>query len=704
MSVLSAIKQPAATRLKQFLAPCNVAAATFASIWCYWRVCCGCRISILEYFVNFRLLVLVLVTTVLLQAQENVRHWWGIIAGWSLLDHHAGMPVYEGQPECGRFTRGRSSGFLAGISYDRRLLGWVEATGRLTLWQRPARLELVTDNGLEAYDPEQNQYVPFLRRHIWQASLWYLGVEVGARLYPLQLLQVHAPLWLRLGVDVAYPAFGADYEQTEEILQPRALLFPDGTRRHTIARGPIADVATAFGVLAALGGTIPLRPRMALLPEIGLRYGVNSLRSSQQWTVHTGFVAVGLRLDLSAPPVVQPQPVVSPPPPPSPPPLILSLDLPEPVRIQEAVVTETFPLLPYVFFDSASSDLPVRYLPLIEDASFSDTALPHSTMTIYYHLLHILGKRLTEDSTAVIVITGTTDGREVPPSLQPALARGRAEAIAAYLRSRWHVRPHQIRVTIAASPSIPSNPAYPEGVVENRRVELSSPSSTLFAPIIHERFREYIVQRSQIVLRLPTLPAAVQRWRVHARHGQYMLGSRHGDGIPPPLLRLSLDSAALIQRAPFLSTRDSLACDLELWMSDGSTITATIYAPVERTMSKFERRRLSLVVFDFDRADFSPTNRELVERFILASVTPHSRIRITGSTDRLGEAAYNVQLSQARANEARRLIERVAPSARIEEVRGIGAAELFDNASPEGRYYCRTVTIVVETPLEESPR
>lgn len=305
---------------------------------------------------NFRLLVLVLVTTVLLQAQENVRHWWGIIAGWSLLDHHAGMPVYEGQPECGRFTRGRSSGFLAGISYDRRVLGWVEATGRLTLWQRPARLELVTDNGLEAYDPEQNQYVPFLRRHIWQASLWYLGVEVGARLYPLQLLQVHAPLWLRLGVDVAYPAFDADYEQTEEILQPRALLFPDGTRRHTIARGAIADVATAFGVLAALGGTIPLRPRMALLPEIGLRYGVTSLRSSQQWIVHSAFIAIGIRFELSAP--------ESPPPVPEPPrkklespspPIALTLASPEPVLIQEAVVTETFPLLPYVFFDSASA-------------------------------------------------------------------------------------------------------------------------------------------------------------------------------------------------------------------------------------------------------------------------------------------------------------------------------------------------------------
>jgi outer membrane protein OmpA-like peptidoglycan-associated protein len=118
-------------------------------------------------------------------------------------------------------------------------------------------------------------------------------------------------------------------------------------------------------------------------------------------------------------------------------------------------------------------------------------------------------------------------------------------------------------------------------------------------------------------------------------------------------------------------------------------------------MSKFERRRLSLVVFDFDRADLTPQNRALVERFVVSGITPRSRVRITGTTDRLGEASYNMQLSQARADQARRTIESVLPSAQIEDVRGLGASQLlFDNSLPEGRFYCRTVTITIETPLD----
>lgn len=645
--------------------------------------------------------ICLLLGTFSLSAHEGEPQRWGVFVGWSLLDHRAEMPVYDGQPECGSFTAGRSSGLLAGISYDRRFFDWLELAARATLWHRPAQLELVTDNGLEAYDPERNQYVPFIRRHVWTAQMWYIGIEASGRFYPLRLAGISLPLWLRFGGDVSYPAFGATYEQTEEIVQPRTLLFPDGTRRHTIAAGPVADPATTFGALATLGATLPLRDRLELLPEVGIRYGLNSLRSTQRWIVHAAFVTLGVRFDLSPSPVVEPPPSPPPPPPPpSPPVLALSVATPEPPQIQEAIMTETFPLLPYVFFDSASSALPIRYLPLIETATFTDTALPHSTLEIYYHLLHILGKRLANDTSAVLTVTGTTDGYEVPPSQQPALARARAEAIAAYLRSTWKVRPSQLVVATSSTPSIPSNPAYPEGIVENRRVELSSTSPTLFAPIVHERFREYIVQRRRIVVHSVPPPVPIARWELVARYRSTELARRTGEGMMPTVLALDLDSTGLVAVASQLSASDSLECLLQAETGDGTVLSATAAVPIERTQSKFERSRLSLVVFDFDRADLSPINRQLVQRFVLDAVKPSSRIRIVGSTDRLGEALYNLQLSQARADEARRYIQQIIPTARIEEARGIGSSQLlFDNATPEGRYYCRTVTILVETPI-----
>ncbi|MCS7000807.1 MAG: OmpA family protein [Bacteroidota bacterium] len=638
-----------------------------------------------------------------LGAQESVRQWWGGMIGWSWMDHRARIPVYEGQPECGEFTRGRSTGLMGAITYDREMLPWFEISARVAAWQRPARLELLADNGLEAFDPDQNAYVPFVRRHVWNANVLFVGVELSSRLYPVRLFGGDIPLWLRLGADVAYPAFGADYEQTEEIVQPRAVLFPDGTRRHVIARGAIEDVATALGGIGAIGMRILLRPQVELLPEIGIRYGLTSLRSNHRWDVHTVFAALGVRFDFDRPPE---EPLPPPPPPPPPPPaeptVLLDLALPEPVRIQETVVTETFPLLPYVFFDSASSVLPARYMPLVEEKTFADSMLPRSTLGIYYHLLHILGRRLAADSSAVLTITGTTDGAEVPAPQQVTLARARAEAVAAYLRSHWQLRPHQLVITTAPAPSMPSNPAYPEGMAENRRVELSSSTIELFSPIVHERFREYLVQRRRIALRLKS-PIAAVRWEIQAFYGATVLGYRHGDGPLPEHIALDLDSAALEQIAASISSQDSIPCELRAWTATGQVLTGKISVPIERTLSKFERSRLSLVVFDFDRADLSPSNREMVRRFVLAAVKPPSRIRITGSTDRLGEAAYNVRLSQARADEARQFIEHLVPSARIEEARGVGPSRLlFDNALPEGRYYCRTVTILVETPMSSS--
>lgn len=643
------------------------------------------------------------VVGVCIHAQEaSPPQWWGVFGGWSLLDHRANMPIYEGQPECGSFTRGRASGLLLGISYDRPLAAWFEGSARLVFWQRPARLEFSSDNGLEAYDPEQDEYVPFVRRHVWEASLWYAGIEISGRLYPFRAVGMTLPLWLRIGADVAHPAFGADYEQTEEIVQPRALLFPDGTRRHTLASGAIPDAATTAGALAAIGATFPLRPRVELTAEAGIRYGLNSLRSTQEWMVHAAFATIGMRFDLVAAPESPPPPPPPPqPPPPRPPsPVTLQVATPEPVLVQEAIVTETFPLLPYVFFDSASAELPVRYLPLIDRATFADSALPRSTLGIYYHLLHILGRRLASDPSAVLTVTGTTDGIEVPPAQQASLARARAEAIAAYLRAAWKVRPEQVIVATSSAPSIPSNPAYPEGVVENRRAELSSSSPTLFGPIVHERFREYVVQRRRIALRMAELPTGVQQWELRIRYRSTDVGSRAGNGTPPELIAFELDSAALASVAGSVAPRDSLECEVWMHTASGQDYRAQCAIPIERTQSKFERSRLSLVVFDFDRADLSPTNRELVRRFVLDAVKPTSRIRITGTTDRLGEAAYNLQLSQARAEEAHRFIQQLVPTARIEEVRGIGASRLlFDNNIPEGRYYCRTVTILVETPL-----
>ena len=89
-----------------------------------------------------------------------------------------------------------------------------------------------------------------------------------------------------------------------------------------------------------------------------------------------------------------------------------------------------------------------------------------------------------------------------------------------------------------------------------------------------------------------------------------------------------------------------------------------------------------------------------MERVISAAARSGSRATIVGSTDRLGELDHNLELSQDRASAVERFARSVSPELEIDDVRGIGPSTLlYDNSRPEGRFYCRTVSLTITTPL-----
>lgn len=116
----------------------------------------------------------------------------------------------------------------------------------------------------------------------------------------------------------------------------------------------------------------------------------------------------------------------------------------------------------------------------------------------------------------------------------------------------------------------------------------------------------------------------------------------------------------------------------------------------------FEVSRLSLIVFDFNRFDISNQNKRMMQQFVKDAIKSTSQTTITGTTDRLGEADYNIELSKSRALSVRDYLLSIQPTLQLKEVKGIGASILpFDNNVPEGRYYCRTVSIEVKTPVDK---
>src|SRR5437016_1332874 len=68
------------------------------------------------------------------------------------------------------------------------------------------------------------------------------------------------------------------------------------------------------------------------------------------------------------------------------------------LRIEEYLGARMTPLLNYVFFDENASELPVRYAHIDEgntDTFTIEHIHSHSKLSTYYHLLNIIGERLS---------------------------------------------------------------------------------------------------------------------------------------------------------------------------------------------------------------------------------------------------------------------------------------------------------------------
>jgi len=138
--------------------------------------------------------------------------------------------------------------------------------------------------------------------------------------------------------------------------------------------------------------------------------------------------------------------------------------------------------------------------------------------------------------------------------------------------------------------------------------------------------------------------------------------------------------------------------------------------------------KYSLILFDYESYNIGTRNNQMIE-LMRSAFQDNSSITITGYTDILGDNNSNLVLSKNRALQTARAIlndNSLQPDSKyplynnstdlvIEKkhynninfnkiisdfditVRGVGEAQqqLYDNSTPEGRFYSRTVTISI---------
>jgi outer membrane protein OmpA-like peptidoglycan-associated protein len=663
-----------------------------------------------------------------LSAQETVQPSSGAYSrsGWSIgalggagrLYHSARFDIIPEQPLCCAYERGEAWSLWGGLMGDYELIpNTLEIGARLLYAQRPMELQatyssLTDGRPIEYFNKQTSDYDILTRIYSYRAGAQFLAGDLGVRITPF----VGVPLYARVSADVSVPLTRVS------ALQNARVITPQGDVRQnidTLREAAVPLRLPSFGVTGALGVEFPVQPRLWLSFEASYRYGIGSMRSDAiDWRMNALQAALGLRWrferDIDSAKKETPNAqsdtsrlAASP--------LVIRAIAGKPLELQETIVTQTFPLLPYIFFDSASVVVKNRYNPRIGvPAGFDEKALPKETMQIYYHILHIVGKRMKANPASTLTITGTTDGKEWANTDQrQILAMQRARSVASFLTGFWGIPQNRIRLATRDTPALASSGRYTEGDEENRRVELSSASPDLLAPVVHSQFLEFTpVQEQQFVSVSLQNPEEAESYegRLEATPGQLptrpqretrtdTLALTKGTGAPPEKLPFGLGRKFATKLLQYGSTLDALQCKLDVAQRNGSVIRGETTLPVKTSKNQYEVSRLNLIVFDFDRDDMRATNEVLLRRFTHEAVKPASQVRITGSTDRLGEMKYNQELSESRSKAVQEVMRRVNPRIQFVSVRGTGASTLpFDNETPEGRYYCRTVSIDVQTP------
>lgn len=377
------------------------------------------------------------------------------------------------------------------------------------------------------------------------------------------------------------------------------------------------------------------------------------------------------------------------------------LDSLERVVIEETEVEESFPLLPHVFFPEGSSTLEFSRLHLIvpeDTARFDEKRLPPSTLDIYRDLLNIVGSRMRRYSNATLVLTGTNSNVGVEAG-NLALSRARAEAVRDYLVRVWGVEPHRITIRARNLPQSPSNNTTPQGQEENRRVEITASVTDILRPVTISNVT--VSATPPLVEFIPHVQSEVglADWQgIIEQEGKVIRSLRSSTPEPTPY-RWN------VTEQPYPKLDKPITVTYTVRDRTGQRVDKTVQLNVEQLtvrQKRYEQRddkridRYSLIVFDFNKAELTAAHRQLLGEVKLR-IQPQSKVVIAGYADRSGEPDYNRELARRRCVEVQRALG-LADSAVTIEPKGSDEL-LYDNTTPEGRSYCRTVQITIETPI-----
>ena len=629
----------------------------------------------------------------------------GLYGGININQHHTEFSKLPGTYDCcPHYSDGSGTGFAIGGLYSMPLNDFLMLDIRLGYFTRDGLMTydepVVLNRNGEAYNG--------IFEHSLDAGLGSLSLEpfIGIKLFD--------GLKFNLGLHAGF-AISKTYSLKETIKDPIDGTFENGLRERLVQTGDIQESqAIEMSALAGLSYDIPLDARQVwyITPEVFYYYGLTDVLNVYKWkvnTLHAGLAvkyapweegefyeeddveeahkypylqgkirAVGLDADSVEKPVLQ-------------------------FIVEEFLSTEVKPLLTYLFFDEGQSQLRPVYKQLSSDETqtFTEKGIAKEyTLDVYYNVLNIIGKRMQQYPDAKINIEGCNSNRGVEKN-NIKLSESRAQTVFNYLKDIWDIDESRMRITSRNLPQEPSNPKEADGIQENQRVEITANKYEIIAPVIvDDTFRTVNPPVARFYPEVVT-EAGIRDWDLVASQNSSLVNRFVGDGTLPKYVEWKFEK----NQTTIPKQNAELTYYLKVTDKAGQTKqTEPQTLPVDLiTIQKKKRDRVkdkyidrySLILFNFDKSDLSYYNATLT-KFIKSRSKPNSKVFIKGHTDRMGEAAYNLTLSKQRANAVAKEFKEYDTS-----VSGYGEVEqMYDNNLPEGRFYCRKVDIVVETPID----
>jgi len=382
------------------------------------------------------------------------------------------------------------------------------------------------------------------------------------------------------------------------------------------------------------------------------------------------------------------------------------------------------PLLNYVFFDYGSSKLAERYIRLDNSGDFNPDSLNYKNpLDVYWNILNIIGYRLQQNPEAKIRLIGCNSNiGEEYDNLR--LSKMRAEIISNYLAEVWNISPKRISIEARNLPQNPSNPNIPEGNQENQRVEIHSDSPDILSPVtiietnyifVPDTIRFKITMNSETKgykvkfldsvfygfnlnpsIKVDSFDVSLSKFFQNRSLEKIdSLGELYGEisGLKNTKFKYIPISVELYHKSGFIEEMISTFIALSepkdkkmLFISGNDSTLLEIPELPQKSNEKF-----SLILFDFNSSKITPHQKDFLTK-ISPKIAEARNIKLIGHTDIIGERNYNFELSKARAEEVARVL-----NLNSAHVLGVGSQQIrFDNELPEGRFYSRTVEIVVE--------